>query len=53
MRCRTGYCVGGVTEAKDNFVVVDDEVLVMTFEDNLPNALVDEDVSKMKLGRSS
>ncbi len=33
--------VGVVTEAKDNFVVVDDEVLVMTFEDHLPNVLVD------------
>jgi hypothetical protein len=28
--------VGGVMEANNNFVVVDDEVLVMTFEDHLP-----------------
>ena len=41
--------VGGATEAMDNFVVVDDEVLVMTFEDQLPNVLVDEDVSKIEV----
>jgi hypothetical protein len=37
-----------VTEVKDNFVVVDDEV-VLPFEDCFPNVLVDEDVSKIKV----